>query len=420
MICRNRSNIRPRRSDVLKVISQSGAELGPVLDTLVETAARICLGRRRLHLPSARRPLSHGGLVRIPAGLQEFPGAQSDHADRGTLAGRTVLDRRVVHIEDTAIDPEYARVEAEKLGRQRTMLGVPLIREDALIGVLTLARSHVEPFNEKQIALVTTFADQAVIAIENARLFNELRARTEELGSSVDELKMLSEVGQAVSSTLDLRAVLSTILNSSLGLTWANAGAIFRYIRAERAFRLVEAVGWDEALARSVSDLRVAETETAMGEAAARRTPVQLAELAQRPSAPLRDVDPRRRFPLGADRAAGRCRAHPRGHHSDAARGGRIPARDSTADADSGQPIGIGDPERASLPRDCRQERATGARQPAQIAVPRQYEPRAQDPVERDPRLCRVARRRHLRGVAGSAAAVCSIASRTTASISWR
>src|SRR3982074_3548211 len=99
-------------------------------------------------------------------------------------------------------------------------------------------RSRVEPFTEKQIALVTTFADQAVIAIENARLFNELRERTAELGRSVEEVKMLSEVGQAVSSPLDLRSVLSTILTSSLGLTWANAGAIFRYSRAERAFRL--------------------------------------------------------------------------------------------------------------------------------------------------------------------------------------
>ena len=91
-----------------------------------------------------------------------------------------------------------------------------------------------------------------MIAIENTRLFNELRARTTELGRSVEELKMLSDVGQAVSSTLDLRSVLSAILTASLGVTWANAGAIFRYIRAERAFRLVEAVGWDEALARSV------------------------------------------------------------------------------------------------------------------------------------------------------------------------
>jgi len=138
--------------------------------------------------------------------------------------------------------------------------------------------------------LVTTFADQAVIAIENARLFNELRARTTELGSSVAELRMLNDVAQAVSSTLDLRSVLSTILTSSLGLTWANAGAIFRYSRAERAFWLVEAVGWDEALLRSVGDLRLAETETAMGEAVARRAPVQLADTTQRASNPLRDL----------------------------------------------------------------------------------------------------------------------------------
>ena len=129
-----------------------------------------------------------------------------------------------------------------------------------------------------------------MIAIENARLFGELRERTDELGRSVEELKMLGEVGQAVSSTLDLRAVLSTILTASLGMTWATAGAIFRYSRAERAFRFVEAVGWDEALLRSVRDLSIAETETAMGEAASQRTPMQLPDLAERPSTPLRDA----------------------------------------------------------------------------------------------------------------------------------
>ena len=112
-----------------------------------------------------------------------------------------------MHIEDAANDPEYTWAESQQLGQFRTMLGVPLLRENAPMGVLALARSAVEQFTEKQIALVTTFADQAVIAIENARLFDELRERTTELGRSVEELKMLSEVGQAVSSTLDLRAV---------------------------------------------------------------------------------------------------------------------------------------------------------------------------------------------------------------------
>src|SRR5262249_34650818 len=158
------------------------------------------------------------------------------------------------------------------------------------VGVIFLARSRVEPFTEKQIALVSTFADQAVIAIENARLFNELRARTAELGRSVDELRLLSEVGQAVSSTLDLRAVLSTLLTRSVGLAGADAGAIFRYNRAERTYRLVEQIGWDAVLARSIGELRIAESETAMGEAAARRTPIQLPDLAALPRAPLREA----------------------------------------------------------------------------------------------------------------------------------
>jgi signal transduction histidine kinase/putative methionine-R-sulfoxide reductase with GAF domain len=277
-------------SDVLRVISGSGAELGPVLDTLVETAARICRADSgfifRLHDGLCRMVASFG----IPAEYKHFQERNPIAPGRGTLAGRTVLERRAVHIDDAATDPEYIRVQAVRLGRQRTMLGVPLIRENALIGVITLARSYVEPFAQNQIGLVTTFADQAVIAIENARLLGELRVRTAELGRSVEELKMLGEVGQAVSSTLDLRAVLSTILTRSISLTRADAGAIFRYNRAGREFRLVEEVGWDETLAGAVGDLRIAEAETAMGEAAVRREPIQIADLALRPSAPLRDV----------------------------------------------------------------------------------------------------------------------------------
>jgi len=277
-------------SDVLKVISQSGVELEPMLETLVETAARICNADR------AVLQQLHDGLFRMGASFglsQEFKDYRAHNPitpDRGTPIGRMALERRVVHVEDALNDPEFTDFESRDLGEYRTMLAVPLLREGAVIGGLFLARSRVERFTEKQIALVTTFADQAVIAIENARLFNELRARTTELGSSVAELRMLNDVAQAVSSTLDLRSVLSTILTSSLGLTWANAGAIFRYSRAERAFWLVEAVGWDEALLRSVGDLRLAETETAMGEAVARRAPVQLADTTQRASNPLRDL----------------------------------------------------------------------------------------------------------------------------------
>ena len=277
-------------SDVLKVISQSTFDLQPVLETLAGTASRLCEAEMAFIF---RR---EGELYRVAASVGFSPEtkalveANPISPGRGTIAGRTALTANVVHIPDARSDPEYTWGEFIRVAKTPTMLGVPLLREGVPVGVIVLARQRVEPFSDKQIELVRTFADQAVIAIENARLFNELRARTTELGSSVAELKMLNEVAQAVSSTLDLRTVLSTILNASLGVTWANAGAVFRYSRAERAFRLVEAVGWDELLLRSVRDLRVEEAETAMGEAAARRTPIQLAELAERPSAPLRDA----------------------------------------------------------------------------------------------------------------------------------
>ncbi|MGB9648829.1 MAG: GAF domain-containing protein, partial [Stellaceae bacterium] len=277
-------------SDVLKVISQSTFDLQPVLETLAGTASRLCEAEMAFIF---RR---EGELYRVAASVGFSPEtkalveANPISPGRGTVAGRTALTANVVHIPDARSDPEYSWGEFIRVAKTPTMLGVPLLREGVPVGVIVLARQRVEPFSGKQIELVRTFADQAVIAIENARLFNELRARTTELGSSVAELKMLNEVAQAVSSTLDLRTVLSTILNASLGVTWANAGAVFRYSRVERAFRLVEAVGWDEALAHSVRELHVAETESAMGEAVARRVPIQLADLAQRASYPLRDV----------------------------------------------------------------------------------------------------------------------------------
>src|SRR4029077_19516843 len=142
---------------------------------------------------------------------------------RGTVAGRAVLTSGIVHIPDARLDPEYTWGEFIRVAKTPTMLGVPLLREGVPIGVIVLARQRVAPFGDKQIALVRTFADQAVIAIENARLLNELRDRTGELARSVEELQMLSEVGQAVSSTLDLRAVLSTILTRSIGLAGADS-----------------------------------------------------------------------------------------------------------------------------------------------------------------------------------------------------
>jgi GAF domain-containing protein/anti-sigma regulatory factor (Ser/Thr protein kinase) len=276
-------------SDVLKVISQSTFDLDPVLEYVVETAIHLC----RAHMGSLFRLES--GLYRWSVGKGLTPAYREIEEQNpiapgtGTLVGRVALEGHAVQIADAMADPLYAVKDEAQLVLARTMLGVPLLREGVPIGVIAMARDRVEPFNDKEIALVTTFADQAVIAIENARLLGELRSRTDELARSVEELKALGEVGQEVSSSLDLRHVLVTVLNRSVSLTGSDAGVIFRYSRAERAFHFVDSVGWDDATINRVRDLSVGETVTALGDAIARRAPFQVPDLRTRPANPLRD-----------------------------------------------------------------------------------------------------------------------------------
>jgi PAS domain S-box-containing protein len=176
-------------SDVLKVISRSVAELEPVLDTLVETAARLCEADKAMIYQLSDELYRTAASFGFPPEYKAFIERNPITPSRGTLTGRTVIERRAVHIEDAAIDPEYTWAESQQRGNLRTLLGVPLFREDVVVGVITLGRSRVERFTEKQIALVTTFADQAVIAMENARLLGELRQRTDEIAGWNRELE---------------------------------------------------------------------------------------------------------------------------------------------------------------------------------------------------------------------------------------
>ena len=151
-----------------------------------------------------------------------------------------IATKTVVHVADLAAEQSYIEqrdpsyVAAVELGGVRTFLVVPMLKENELIGLFTLYRQEVRPFTDKQIALVTNFAAQAVIAIENARLLNELRQRTDELGRSVGELRALGEVSQAVNSTLDLETVLSTIVAKAVQLSGTDAGAIYVFDDAQQ------------------------------------------------------------------------------------------------------------------------------------------------------------------------------------------
>jgi adenylate cyclase len=169
-------------SEVLKVISQSTFDLKPVLETVAETAARLCASEivtiLRRHADGYRVAAARGWSPEYREFLENHTFAPND---QGTLTGRVALECRAVQVADITSDPTYALTEAATLGKARTQLGVPLLREDAPIGVIIVSRQRVEPFTEKQIELVTTFADQAVIAIENARLLGELRQRTTEV-----------------------------------------------------------------------------------------------------------------------------------------------------------------------------------------------------------------------------------------------
>jgi two-component system, NtrC family, sensor kinase len=214
-------------SDILNAINTSTVELEPILDTIVKTASRLCeaefanifkLQGGKYHLAATNSTAT--AFVKYASKHPLSPG-------RGSVVGRVALEQKTVHLPDCLSDPEYALLEYQRAGKYRTTLGVPLQQDGAAVGVIALFRSVVKPFTDKQIELVTTFANQAVIAIQNARLFEEINTRTRDLAESLEQQTATSEVLQVISSTPgDLDPVFQSLLENATRVCGANFGTM--------------------------------------------------------------------------------------------------------------------------------------------------------------------------------------------------
>jgi GAF domain-containing protein/CheY-like chemotaxis protein len=275
-------------SNVLEVISRSAFDLQRVFDIVTESAVRLCEADRAFMFRFDGELLNLAASVNASAEMLAFVERNPIRPGRGSGSARAALERRTIHIPDARADPEYS-YGALHIDPIRTLLGVPVLKGDDLLGVLMIYRLEVRPFTEKQIALVETFADQAAIAIENVRLFEEVQARTTELARSVGELRALGAVSQAVNSTLDLQTVLDTIVAKAAQLSGTEAGIIYVFDEREKEFRLSATYGMSEGAIAALHNMH-ADISKAVALATETREPDQVSDLRDLPPSPANDA----------------------------------------------------------------------------------------------------------------------------------
>lgn len=275
-------------SAILRAISSSPTDLQTVLMAVAESAARLCdadIGQiLRVEDELLRVAASYGP---IPSRLR----GETMVISRGSVAGRAIVDRGMVHVHDLSneLDKEFPDAKPyAMLWGHRTVLAMPLLREGIPVGAIFIRRTEVRPFSEKEIEVLRTFADKAVIAIENVRLLRELHARNSELARSVQELSALGEVVQAVNSTLDLTTVLTTIVTRAVQLSETDAGVIFEFDDGTQSFQLRAAYHTSEELIKAIKDAKIGLDRTVVGKAALAREAVQIPNIsADEPGYPL-------------------------------------------------------------------------------------------------------------------------------------
>ena len=281
-------------SQVLSVISSSPGELEPVFNAMLANATRICeakFGNFLLCEEGAFRAVAWHGEPTYVENWRREPLVIVTEDLRIPLA-RLMQTKRPIHVADLRSEPAYKAefgplVSLVDEGGARTFLIVPMLKEQLLIGAISIYRQEVRPFTDKQIAVVQNFAAQAVIAIENTRLLIELRHRTDELGRSVGELRALGEVSQAVNSSVDLETVLTTIVAKATQLSSTEAGAIYVFDDAHQKFRLRATYGLDDTVAAELRNRHIRIGEGAISDAVERRMPIQIPDIQNDPSATL-------------------------------------------------------------------------------------------------------------------------------------
>jgi signal transduction histidine kinase/DNA-binding response OmpR family regulator/HAMP domain-containing protein len=289
-------------SEVLQVISSSPGDLKPVFASILENATRICQAKFGILV------LPEGDAFQVVA-THNAPEAFVEMRRREpvfrpaplTPITRVATTKQLLHIPDLAEDIAYKEHDPTVMrfvdsAGVRTLLLIPMVKEDRFIGAIAIFRQDVRLFTDKQIALATSFAAQAVIAIENARLLGELRERTDELGRSVGELRALGEVSQAVNSTLDLETVLSTIVATAAQLSHTDAGAIYVYDEVQREFHLRATYGMDQELIDALSNRHIGLDDANVAAVLTGREPVQIAELRDETPNPINEITLRAGF----------------------------------------------------------------------------------------------------------------------------
>jgi signal transduction histidine kinase/putative methionine-R-sulfoxide reductase with GAF domain len=272
-------------SEILRVISGSPTDVQPVFDLIAERAVKLCDADVGVVSRVDGPLIALAALYGVnPKGVAAIGRAFPMKRDQETITARAVRSRSIVHVADVLAEPGYATAQAARIGRFRGALGVPMTCEGEVIGAIFLGRSRAGLFSDRQVELLKTFADQAVIAVQNARLFGELDTRTQQLTRSVRELQALGEVGRVLSSTLDLERVLNTIASRATELTGMEGASIFEYDETREEFSLHTAYGVPDEVAAALRTTHMRKGEGALGRLALTPEPVQIVDIADEAS----------------------------------------------------------------------------------------------------------------------------------------